>query len=379
MPQSHVVDAIVNGQQITGWISGNIQCSMIVPSDSFVMRIPFQLSIWNALRRGSRMTIRADGVTLLDGFIDKRQKSKKSGVIEVSGRDRVGRLVDESAPAIDYTGMTIEEAVRRLISPWFGQLTLSNAKNRRLRRGKGRRVAAGNEPVVTVNVKVPRRGNVHPGQSRWQMIHEIVGRSGLIAYSSADGKEFFVGKPNHVQEPQYLFIAPSDDNTDKLCTVKDLTIVEDDGERFSMYLCAGTGGQGDTNYGTNVVDNRGVVFDNPFNRIDGTGRDFLFPKRMFLPERGFESFRDAERVAQNEQNRRDFSRHIATIECVGFGQNLDNTDITLFAPDTVARVIDQDTETDGKYLVVDCSFSFDRDQGDYTNMHAVPVGTEIVL
>lgn len=379
MPDSHVITAIVNGQQIGGWTSGSIESSMITPADSFVLRMPFALSAWHTLRRDSHITIRADGVTMLDGFIDRRIRQGKAGVIEIHGRDRVGRLLDESAPAINYTGLTIKQAIERLISPWFsGDPIISNADNRRLRRGKGRRVAAPTEPVVTINVRVPRKGKVHPGESRWQIIHEIVSRAGLIAYSSSDGKQFFVGKANPDQAPQYLFTLGAPGSSTRT-TVKDLIITEDDGDRFSLYMTGGVGGQSDVNYGSNVVARNGVVFDNPFNRADGTGRDFLFPKRMYLPERAFEDFHDADRVARLEQQRRDMKRHVVSIHAATFGQNLGSSSPTLFAPDTVARVIDEEIGLDDLYLIYACTYSFARDTGDFTTMHCVPQGTEIVL
>lgn len=380
MPASHVMTAIVEGQLVSGWQSGSIQSSLITPADSFVMRMPFSVTAWNTLRRDAKITIKADGTTLLDGFIDKRIRQGKAGVLEIHGRDRVGRLCDESAPAINYTGMLIKEAVTRLVSPWFppSGVVLSDARNRRLRRGKGRRVASGTEPVVTINVRVPRRGQVHPGESRWHLIHEIASRAGLIAYSSSDGKEFFIGHPNQKQAPQYLFTLPAPGSRTK-CTVLDLTITEDDGERYSKIVCAGVGGSTDTNYGSNVTDNRGIVFDNPANTLDGTGRDFLHPKVLMLPERAFDSYADAQRVAQSEQARRDYKRHLVTVSAATFGQNLGSSEPTLFAPDTVARVIDEEIDLDDKYLVVECSYSFARDTADTTTLHMVPTGTEIVL
>jgi len=379
MPASHIITAIVeSGQQITGWQSGNIESSIITPADKFVLRMPFSKDVWPLVKKNSKITIQADGVTLLSGFVDKRKKQGRAGLLEIEGRDRVGRLVDESAPLINYTGLTIGEAVKRLASPWFEEVSLTNAKNRRLRRGKGRRVASANEPVVTINVKVPRRGNVHPGETRWQIIHEIVSRSGLIAYSSSDGKELIVGKPNRKQPAQYEFVLAAPGSSTKT-TVRDLTVTEDDGDRYSMYLCAGVGGQSDTNYGINVTDNRGVVFDNIFNRKDGTGRDFIYPKRMFMPERAFSSFGDAQQVVQNEQWRRDYKRHLVSVEMATFGQNLGSSDPTLFAPDTVARVVDEELDIDDLYLVMECSYSFGRDSGDTTTLHLVPVETEIVL
>lgn len=376
--ESHVITAIVEGQQFTGFISGNIESSMITPADSFVLRVPSSELAWRTLRRDARIAIKADGTTLLDGFIDRREFDGRSGVVTISGRDRVGRLVDESAPANNYTGMTILEAVRRLASPWFDQVTLSDARNRRLRRGKGRRAASGNEPVVTINVRVPRRGNVHPGETRWQLIHEILGRAGLVGYSSSDGREMFIGKPNRNQDAQYLFALGAPDGQVET-TVRHLRIIEDDGDRFSLYMVAGVGGQTDTNYGKNVTDNRGVAFDNPFNRTDGTGRDFIHPKRMFLPERAFDSYGDAEQVAKNEKDRRDYHRHVASIEMAGFGQYLGTSSATLFAPDTVARVVVEELLIDEPYMVVSASYSFARDSADTTTMHVVPVATEIIL
>jgi prophage tail gpP-like protein len=374
---SHDVTAIVNGQQIDGWQSYNFESSLITPADTFVMRMPFNATAYRTLRRDSRITILVDGVTMLDGFIDRRVRHGRQGVLEINGRDRVGRLIDESAPAITYDGLTIEQAVKLLASPWFSTITLSDAKNRLLRRGKGRRVASGNEPVVTINVRVPRRGQVHPGESRWHLIHEIVSRAGLICYSSSDGKELIIGKPNQTQAPQYKFVYQFG-NSDP-GTVKDIMISEDDGDRYSLILCAGVGGQSTTNYGKNVIDNRGVVFDNPFNKLDGTGRDFIHPKRLFLPERAFDSYGDAQRVAKNEQARRDYKRHVASIEMDGFGQNLGGGALTLFAPDTVGHLIDAEAEIDDTYLLVSCSYSGAHDTGDVTNIHMVPTGTEIVL
>lgn len=378
MPRSHLITAIVEGQEVSGWQSGNIESSMIVPADRFVLRLPLTELAWRTLRRDARITIKADGVTLLDGFIDKRNPQGAADVLEIEGRDRVGRMTDESAPATDYTGMSILDAARRLAHPWFDNVTVDDGRNRRLRRGKGRRVASGTEPVVTFNVRVPRRGNVHPGESRWAILHEIVSRAGLIAYSSSDGKELFIGKPNQTQASQYLF-ALAQPGSSLRTTVRDLNIVEDDGDRFSMYLVAGVGGQGDTNYGLNVIDNRGVVFDNPFNKLDGTGRDFIHPKRMFLPERAFDSYADAQRVAQNEQHRRDYNRHRVTAEMVGFGEDLGGSQPTLFAPDTIGRVVWEKLRIDDRYLIVSCSYSFSRDNADTTVLHMVPVGTEIIL
>lgn len=381
MGNSHEIRIVTNGAVIGGWTGYHVDSSMITPSDQFELRRPFDAQAWNLLRRDSDVQIEIDGAPIVRGFVEGRQKSSKAGTMRIWGRDRAGRLVDESAPSIDYSGMTILQAFKTLADPWFGTISLSDARNRRIRVGKGKRVASGAEPTFTINVRVPRRGAVHPGEKRSQIMHEIAARAQILWWSSADGKEIIVGKPNHNQQPQYEFVHAKTGSTKK-GNVKDLTITEDDGDRYSVIMCGGVGGATPHDYGSNVTDRRGVVYDSPFNKIDGTGRDFIHPKRLFLPERDFESYGDASRVAANEQARRDYKRHLISVEAPLHGQFLENGGPpTLFAPNTVARVIDeeQDPQLDDTYLIVSCAYSSNRDQGETTTMHLVPTGTEIIL
>lgn len=379
MGASHVTRIVMNGAVIDGWTGYHVESSMITPADRFELRRPFNADFWRLLRRDSDVSIEIDGTAILRGFVDKRERDAREGAIVLSGRDRAGRLVDESAPAINYNGMTILQAFQRLADPWFGTISPSDLRNRTLRRGKGKRVAAASEPVVVINIRVPRRGAVHPGEKRSHVMHEIAARAGVLWWSSADGKEIIVGKPNYDQPAQYVFAHAAPGSATR-STIKNLVISEDDGDRYSLLMCAGVGGQGDTNYGVNTSDNRGVVFDNPNNRVDGTGRDFIHPKRLFLPERDFESYGDAQRVAANEQARRDFKRHQVHVEAPLHGQFLtDGGPPTLFSPNTIARIIDEETQLDDEYLIVSCAYSSNRDQGEVTTMVCVPTGTAILL
>jgi len=371
------------GERVDGWSGYHVDSSMITAADGFELRRPFDARSWNLLRRGASITIRIDGTAIMRGFIDRRVKNSKAGTMTISGRDRVGRLVDESAPRINYSAMKILPALQELVSPWFDKVTLSDVRNRTLRVGKGKRLArsqAPAEPTIQIAIRVPRRGVVHPGQTRWQIMHEIASRGSALVYSSADGTEIFFGKPNYAQQPLYLFrrAAPHSPNSS---TVDDMTITEDDGDRYSLIVCGGVGGQSDTNYGKNVIDNRGVAFDNPANRRDGVGRDFLYPKRMYMPERDFESYGDASQVAHNEMARRDYKRHLISVEAPLHGQRYGSDEYTLFAPTTIAHVIDEEQQPilDGEYLIVSCAYSGQHDQGETTTMHLVPSGTEILL
>jgi len=378
--RKHRVSIVVEDREIEGWKSYQIESSMITPADAFTLTRPFQAEAWNLLRKDARVRVQIDGVTIIDGLIDKRRKSSKAGELEISGRDRCGRLTQESAESINYQGLLLTDAVKRPADPWFTTVTLSDARNRSLRRGKGHRVPSGDEPV-TVNIRVPRSGRVHPGMTRWAVIDEICSTAGYIVWSSADGREIFIGKPNTAQSPQYLIAHGRPGSTTKT-TCMDLTWDEDNGDRYSMITVAGAGGsdEDDVNFGANVTSRKGRWKDNPAG-LDGVGRDFIYPKRLFMPERDFDSNGDAQRVAEAEAARRNFRARVATAIMPQHGQFLNASAPTIFAPNTIARVVDEDFDpiVDERFMVTACTYSGDRDGAETTTLELVPAGTEIVL
>lgn len=377
--RKHRVSIAVEDREVDGWKSYSIESSIITPADSFQMVRPFHAEAWNLLRKDARVRVQIDGVTVIDGFIDKRTKRSKAGEMEISGRDRYGRVLQESAQSINYQGLLLTDAIKRLVEPWFSTVTLSDARNRQVRRGKGRRVAAGNEPI-TVNIRVPRSGKVHPGMTRAAVIQEICAQAGYCVWSSADGREIFVGKPNYNQSPQYLIVHPRPGSPTK-STCEDLVWDEDNGDRYSMITVAGAGGsdEDNVNYGSNVTSRKGRWKDGP--GIDGIGNDFLYPKRLYMPEKNFDSYGDAQRVADMEAARRNFRAKVVTAVMPQHGQFLQATTPTIFAPNTIARVVDEDFDpiVDARYLVTGCTYVGDRDGAEVTTLELVPSGTEIVL
>lgn len=373
-PRRHKVTVSCNGQQIGPFKSYSIKSDMIEPSDTFQMSLRFDTRAWDTLRTDSRIQVQIDGVTVLTGFIDRKRKSTRDAAIEISGRDLAGRLVQESAPSINYSGLTMLEALRRLATPWLDAIVLSDARNRNVRRGKGRRVPAGNEPVV-LNLPVPRRGRVHPGMTRWQVIEEIVSQAGYFAFTSADGRELIVGRPNHDQAPQYLFV-----HGPKQSTVTEMDLVEDIGDSFSLIAVVGTGGGDQANYGKNA-SSRSHRWRDDDSTPDGIGRNFLYPKRLMMPERDFDSNGDAARVAEREAARRNFRMKTSSVTAPFHGQYLSGSTPTIFAPHTIARVIDEDFEPpfDDKYMITSCTYSADEGSGETTQIEMVPRGTVIVL
>lgn len=385
--RKHKISIVVEGYEITDWIDYQIDNSMVEPSDSFSMTRAFDSDVWKKLPLDARIRVFCDGSPMLDGFIDRRKKHSKESTIEIGGRDRAGRLVQESAPSISYNGLEMSEAVRRLADPWFKTITLSDARDRSLRRGKGFKVTGGTEPIFIH--KVANEGRVHPGQTRWQVIEEILSAAGLICWSSGDGKELFIGRPNNDQPWQYHF---------RLCkvgdpwpsTVKELDYQEDIGDGYSVIAVVGNGGGTTSDFGESVSSRRAMVFDNAVSdgrggwsspTVDGTGKDFKYPKRLLMPERNFDSNHDALLIAQREQARRNFKRRTITVTMPNHGQFVTTGNPTLFTPNTIAWVQDLeiDPAIDGMFMIYACTYHGSRNDGEVTVLQMVPKGTEIVL
>jgi prophage tail gpP-like protein len=128
-----------------------------------------------------------------------------------------------------------------------------------------------------------------------------------------------------------------------------------------------------------VSSRAGVAFDN--DDTNGTGRDFIYPKRLLMPERDLDANNDARRVAEREQARRDFRRTVCTAEMDQHGQWIGTGAPTIYAPNTIARVVDEDFDPplDELFLIYSVSYRCNRSDGQTTALELVPTGTEIIL
>lgn len=368
---AHRVTIAIGGEQLERPIDYDIQSSMVEPTDGFRLTLPFSKPAWDLCRLDAEVRVAIDGVTILDGFIDDRARLAKDGILEIAGRDKAGRLVQESIPkVVGYDGLQLVEAVKRLATPWFTSVTLSDARNRAVRRGKGHRAAAAGEPaILQVKGKLDEdhAGRIDPGETRWNLIEQLCSSVGVLCWSSADGRELVIGAPNYKQEVQYLLRHSNRDGS----TVIDLQLRESVADRYATIEVhgAGAGDHGSMSY-------IGTAKDGP--NADGTGRDFVHAKRIVVSQTGLKSNAEATRAAQREKKRRDFRRRQLTAKVPTHGQVLVGQTPTLFAPNTLARVTDDEAELDEVWLVYACSYRGSRDAGETTDLMLVPRGTEFV-
>ena len=370
MAREHAISVVIGGREIRGWTSYDISISMIDPVDRFTLELPFDREAWDLCKPDRPIRVLIDSVVVVDGFLDEREIPDSSETLRISGRDRCGRMVQESAPGIDFTGLDLLTLVGRLAAPYFDVVTLSNARNRQVLRGKGKKARAGNEPVFVTTAKKGGGRRIEPGQTRWQVIEDLCHQAEILCWSAGDGRELILGKPNYDQAVQFRFFQPrANSPRPELSNVLGLGIKESVGDRYSEIIVVGSGGGTTANYGTAVAQRAGRAVDD---------RDFSLPKRLVL-EKSVSSSAEAQAYAEREMNLRNSKGRTVTIRVPLHGQILGGQSYTIFAPDLLCSIEDERIGMIETWLIVGCTYRSSRTGGEETTLDLVPRGQELSL
>jgi len=419
---SHVVSVVTGGKQIPDWKNYSISVDMLQPADQFSMSLQFTPEAWELVAPDSEVTVLVDKTQIITGYVDERTKSSGDGTtIEIRGRDKTGRLVDESAPLFQYGGLNIKDLAEKIIgigvdkNPPFERVTLSNTKNRSLLRSKKaykakfvppnilfeiapffqRAVLAQTNTTFGLNLTAVENyvtkyqtdpgifkgraatKKVPPGMTRWAVLEEFLKEARLLAWSSADGKELFIGEHNRLQDPQYAFFESSPQSPNRDLTNCSITITESVSERYSQYTAVGASRGSSANYGKNVTKRRGIALDNP-DGVEGVGRWFKRPKRLLISDDSIKTAQQATERAEREQLQRDATALEIGVSAAGHGQVLAGEQAALFTVDTVADIIDESTGIGGKCTVVSIEYT-GSGNSTRTKLSLVPLGTQLSL
>ena len=368
------ISIVVGGSEIRGWTEYTITSSLLDAVAQFSMVMPFDRLAWDLMRKERRCSVRIDGVTVLTGLLDERDTTEDDDVIQVSGRNLIGRLVQESAPSIEWQGLTLTQLIERLAAPWFTRVILSNAKNRRVLLGKGHKAAVGAEPVRVD----PRPGGLlaEPGATRWAIIEQLLKQVGMIAWSSGDGTTLIVGRPNYDQEPQWRLFrpAPASKRTAE-ATVLGMGVKVSTADRYSRVIVTGSSRGTATNYGPAVASRYGVALDSSGEA--GVGGDFLEPKTL-VQQMTVKSIAEAKELAAREMARRQAHAVVVAATASDHGQRIAGARArTTFTVDTMASVEHESTGTKGAFMVTSCTYTSNRRDGERTKLELLRKGAEL--
>lgn len=373
----HKVSILIDGFEVGGWTTYSINVSMLTPSDAFSMSRPFDPYAWEICRPDSEVTVCVDGVAIITGWIDDRELTADEDSFSISGRDKVGRLVQESSPAYAFAGLSPLQLIAKIASPLFSVAVDNNERNRRIVRGKKGKLAQAGTVVVKRKKKTGSR--VEPGQTKWSAIEEILKQTGEIAMSSGDGKELIVFTPATAQEPQWSFFRPAP----KSARVRDGNVVSmgekwSVGDIYSRIDVVGSGVGTANSYGVSVNARSGVAKDFA-STLDGDGDKLQRPKKLLLTE-SVRSIAEAGEFAAREMARRMMGYLRLDVVAPMHGQRVaGGRDLTLFAVDTIAAVENEITGTRGLFRVVELEFMSSRADGARTKLGLIPEGQEIFL
>ncbi|WP_428264798.1 phage baseplate assembly protein [Haliangium sp.] len=392
MPRrEHEVTFEVGGRAVRTPLSYSIDVDLLQPADAFTLAFPLDAHTWRCIPLDAEVQVAIDGVPVLNGFVDSL-RDNGDGTFVAEGRDRSGRLVDESVPGAGFAvaNKRLSEVVEDLVAPWYTGVTFSNAADRRLRRGRGKKSPAGKEPALTRQERLATAQRIEAGTTRWEALERFLRPLQLLAWSTADGRELVLARPQYDQAPQYeLFETLAASN------VKRMSLSKSVAGRYALLEVSGSGrppgvpappfiptfpGQKRPKY---VARNRiGVARDGPAD--DGTGEDFIHPKRLFVVSEAL-STAEAQLEAERALARGRVQARQLEVTVPGHGQWLDGASApTLYAPDTVAIVrkeVEAAPGDDAPAVLVDASFYCTRVtyQGsrddEQTTLGLVPLGT----
>jgi prophage tail gpP-like protein len=373
--RQHDISIVVDGVQIRDWETYEITTDMTSPADHFMVRMPFVRDVWDLCRGDRPVKVLIDDVVVLTGLIDERLVPEDDESIEIIGRCRLGRLVDESAPGINFSGLTMQALIAKVIAPWFPKATFSNARNRAVIRGRGRKAKASDQPLK-INTSKKIGTHIEPGQTEWQVVETLLSQAGnLLAWSAGDGSELIVAAPNYDQEPQFRFFHPKANSTrTDEATVLGMGVRDRTADSYSRIICVGSGIGTAVNYGSRVASRYGEARDNPATP-EGDGLRFSAPKRLIIT-RPVKSIAEAKELAEREMSRRNAHGNALTARCAGHGQVVAGSDVTLFATDLVASCEDERTGVMGNYLITSCTYRSSR-HGEETLMTLVKSGSAL--
>ena len=313
---SHNIAIRVGDKLVEHWQSYSITSDMLNPADGFSMALaPATAELRELVAPNARIAVLIDDVQILDGFIDERTISGDKGagtVVEIAGRDKAGRLVDESMDPSSFRRKSLVDIVDTAAGRWFNFVLLTNEENRVwLRGGRRKGLARSSARARGVNTKLEKL-EVEPGESRWDAISRFVREAGLLAWSSADGEALIVSQPDYTQDPQYAFIAASGEVRGNIVS---WSLTEDLSGQYSeiTVLAAGRGDHG--RFGKALRATSSAISLGDYWTDDA-------PKRLIIAGSDARNTKTAEAFALDELAKREGEGTRLTLTVQGHSQRL---------------------------------------------------------
>lgn len=119
-PYENDVTVEVDGKAHNSWKSYYIDSDFLIPADAFKfdLGVPSNSTVLPDFS-GAEVKVRINGELVMTGIVDTTQHtiSKTNRTYSLNGRDRASILVDCSAPITNVKGLTVLDAVKKIVEP----------------------------------------------------------------------------------------------------------------------------------------------------------------------------------------------------------------------------------------------------------------------
>ena len=225
-PYENDVTVEVDGKAHNSWKSYDIDSDFLIPADAFKfdLGVPSNSTVLPDFS-GAEVKVRINGELVMTGIVDTTQHtiSKTNRTYSLNGRDRASILVDCSAPITNVKGLTVLDAVKKIVEPLGIKKVALRAEN--------------NPTLDKVDIDV--------GETAWNAAMRCANSAGLHLWFEANG-ELIVGGADYSTPPVATLCCMKDGKRNNF-EQADLTF--DVSNRFSevTFLAQSHGKQGQDN------------------------------------------------------------------------------------------------------------------------------------
>lgn len=225
-PYENDITLEVDGKAHNSWKSYDIDSDFLIPADAFKfdLGVPSNSTVLPDFS-GAEVKVRINGELVMTGIVDTTQHtiSKTNRTYSLNGRDRASILVDCSAPITNVKGLTVLDAVKKIVEPLGIKKVALRAEN--------------NPTLDKVDIDV--------GETAWNAAMRCANSAGLHLWFEPNG-ELIVGGADYSTPPVATLCCMKDGKRNNF-EQADLTF--DVSNRFSevTFLAQSHGKQGQDN------------------------------------------------------------------------------------------------------------------------------------
>lgn len=176
----------IGGKVHENWQSYEIDSDFLTPADAFSMSIGLPNGVKPPdIAEGMECTIKVDGELVLTGIIDtiNHKIDKQNHQYSINGRDKCALLVDCSAPIVNFKGLSLLEAVKKIVNP----LGINKVELR-----------------AKADISYDKT-DLEVGMSAWDAVAQLANSAGLHPWFDPDGT-LIIGEADYITPPVAMLI-----------------------------------------------------------------------------------------------------------------------------------------------------------------------------